>query len=137
MKLSVEENKLIEKYWYEIDEYKRKLKFREWELFENTERDENIGGGKSNTIGNPTAAKAMKLLQDEKYQHYKRIIDSVMSVYADLDKEMQTIVHMRYWDKYDVNEWEDIATSLYMSRSKVLRKRNLILDRTAEKLGWL
>ena len=136
-KLSDAQCKLIEEYWTEIDDYRKQLKFREWELTDNPITDTNIGGGKSNIVGNPTERKAILLAEDERYQNYKRIINAIESTYANLDSDLKTIVDMRYWDKENAYEWDDIAAVLVMSRNKVLRKRNLLVDKTAEKLGWI
>ena len=136
-KLTPAQNKTIEEYWININDYRQKLKFREWELTENKTTDENIGGGKSNQISDTTGNRAIVLSQDEQYQHYKKIIVAIEKTYANVDSDMQTIVDMRYWDKDGVWEWEDIADKLYISRSKVLRKRNLLIDKTAERLGWM
>ncbi|MER2111180.1 MAG: transcriptional regulator [Solibacillus isronensis] len=137
MKLSQAQNKLIEEYWMNIDDYRKKLKFREWELIENKTVDTNIGGGKSNRISDTTGNKAILLSSDENYQHTQKIINAIEKTYLSLDEDMKIIVNMRYWDKEGVYEWEDIADKLYISRSKVLRKRNLLIDKTAEKLGWM
>lgn len=137
MKLSPAQSKTIEEYWTNINDYRKQLKFREWELTENKSTDENIGGGKANRISDTTANKAMILLQDERYQNDSKIVRAIEQTYASVDKDLQTIVNMRYWDKEGTYEWEDIADELYISRSKVLRKRNLLIDKTAERLGWL
>lgn len=138
MKLSLAQSKTIEEYWVNINDYRKQLKFREWELLEPyREQDTNIGGGKANTISDTTANKAMILLQDERYQNDSKIVRAIEQTYASVDKDLQTIVDMRYWDKEGTYEWEDIADELYISRSKVLRKRNLLIDKTAERLGWL
>ena len=137
MKLSRLERKMIEEYWIHIDDYRKKLEFRYWELTEKKSVDENIGGGKSSGISDTTARKAMLLAEDEQYQHYKKIVEAITSMYTELDTDLKTIVDMRYWDKDGVYEWEDIADKLYISRNKVLRLRNLLVDKTAERLGWV
>ena len=136
-KLSDAQCKLIEEYWTDIDEYRKNLKFREWELMDNPITDTNTGGGKANTISDPTARKAILLAEDERYQNIKRIINAIDHTYNTLDDDLKTIVNMRYWDKDDVHEWDDIAEVLTISRNKVLRKRNLLVDKTAERLGWI
>ena len=136
-KLSDAQAKLIEEYWTEIDEYRKKLKFREWELTENHSTDTNIGGGKANTISDPTAQRAILLANDERYQNYQRIIKAIDGLYPQLDDDQKTIVQMRYWDKQECYEWQHIADKLYMSVQRVLRKRNNLVDETAKRLGWI
>lgn len=50
-------------------------------------------------------------------------------LYRELDEDML------YGDKDGYYEWEDIADKLYMSQHKVLCKRNILIDKTAERLG--
>ena len=136
-KLTQHQNKTIEEYWSEINDYRKKLQFREWELLENKSNDENIGGGKSNIISDPTANKATILANDTRYQHLKNIVTTLERVYEQLDDDQKVIVQMRYWDDENCYEWAHIADKLYMSVQRVLRKRNNLLDKTAEALGWL
>lgn len=104
---------------------KRQLKFREWELLHPfSETDKNIGRGKSNKINNITEQKAVALAEDKLYQNLKHIVNVIEDLYQKLDNYSKTIVDMGYWFKSDFYEWEEIADRLYMSRHKVLRKRN-------------
>lgn len=128
----------LESYWRNLTQLKKELKFREWELLEPyREQDTNIGGGKANTISDTTAIKAMLLAEDKKYNITKEIITTVEDIYAILDNDRKTIVQMRYWDKSNCYEWEDIADQLHMSRYRVLRLRNTIIDETARRLTWI
>ena len=135
--LSRSEIQNIEKYWIEYEQYKKKLKYREWELLHPFNEGGELVGGRSNTISDTTAKKAMKLTNDAFYQNLKRIILTVEDLYKELDEDMRIIVDMRYWDKDGCYEWEEIADKLYMSRHKVLRKRNILIDKTAERIGWV
>lgn len=135
--LSRSEVQTIEKYWIDYEVYKKKLKFREWELLHPQNEQGEMVGGRSNTISDTTAKKATVLANDAYYQNLKRIIKTVEDLYRDLDEDMRTIVDMRYWDKDGCYEWEDIADKLYISRHKVLRKRNILIDKTAERIGWV
>lgn len=58
-------------------------------------------------------------------------------LYSELDEDMRTIIDMRYWDKEGCYEWEDISDKLYISRHKVLRKRNIFFDKIAERIGGI
>lgn len=135
--LSRSEIQNIEKYWIEYEQYKKKLQYREWELLHPHNQCSEMVGGRSNTISDTTAKKATLLANDAYYQNLKRIIKTVEDLYRDLDEDMRTIVDMRYWDKDGCYEWEDIADKLYISRHKVLRKRNILIDKTAERIGWV
>ena len=136
-KLSPVQNKTIEEFWKNIDDYRKQLKFREWELLENKNDDTNVGGGKSNQTSDTTAKKAIILAEDTRYQHLKNVVQTIEQLYEELDQDQKTIVRMRYWDKTECYEWQHIADELYMSVQRVLRKRNAIIDETAKRLGWV
>ena len=130
--------KKIEGYWINIEKLKKDLKFREWELLHQwKEQDENIGGGRASNTSDTTFVKANALVEDRQYQNLKATIEVIEKVYETSEEEEKKIIQMRYWDKKEGYTWEEIADELYMSRSKVLSKRNYIIDRTAELLGWI
>lgn len=136
-KLSTVQNKTIEEYWSSLDELKKQLRYREWELLNaHQETDTNIGGGKSNRISDTTGNKAIILAEDKNYQHLKNIITTLEQLYKELDHDQKTIVDMRYFDKQEAYEWQHVADKLYMSVQRVLRKRNMLIDETAKRLGW-
>lgn len=61
--------------------------------------------------------------------------DIVETTYGE---QLKQIVDLRYWgDRNECYEWEEIADKLYYSRSKVLRKRNNLVDETAARIGWV
>lgn len=128
----------LEGYWSNLDDLKRQLKFREWELLNpHNETDSNIGGGKANRISDTTGNRAMVLADDRIYQNLKNIINTIEQQYKELDDDYKTIVDMRYLDKEGCYEWKHIADKLYMSPWQVLRKRNVLIDETARRLGWV
>lgn len=128
----------LEEFWADHNQNKRLLRIREWELTAKTSTDENTGGGKANTISNPTEQMASRLLNDRTYQNLQTITETVERLYKYADDDIKTIVDMRYWDtERNCYEWEDIADRLNMSRSKVLRLRNVLLDDTADMIGWV
>lgn len=136
-KLSAVQNKTIEEYWSGLDDLKKQLRYREWELLNAyQETDTNIGGGKANRISDTTGNKAIILAEDKNYQHLKNIITTLEQLYKELDHDQKTIVDMRYFDKRECYEWQHIADELYMSVQRVLRKRNMLIDETARRLGW-
>lgn len=137
-KLSTVQNKTIEEYWSSLDELKKQLRYREWELLNaHQETDTNIGGSKSNRISDTTGNKAIILAEDKNYQHLKNIITTLEQLYKELDHDQKTIVEMRYFDKQEAYEWSHVADKLYMSVQRVLRKRNMLIDETAKRLGWV
>lgn len=129
--------KKLEGYWIELNELKEKLKYREWQLLHAyKEEDTNVGGGRSSNISNPTEQKAIKLAEDKTYQNLKNVINVIEKLYPELDDVQKKIVRMKYWDSEEW-DWNDIAKETNVSRSKALAKRNALIDKTAERLGWV
>lgn len=134
-KLTSAQCKTIEEFWINIKDYKKQLKFREWELL-HPHRDEESPKVQPGQVTKPTENKAMILMQDERYQFLKKVVDTIEQLYTELDNDLKTIVDFRYWSD-DFYEWEEIADQLYMSRHKVLRKRNRLIQETAKRIGWV
>lgn len=136
MKLEKHKLQTIESFFRDIEVTKRRLKFREWELLNpHQEQDANTGGGRSNKISDTTFNKASVLSEDVEYQQLKLLIKTIEHIYETSDDDQKKIIAMRYWDKESCYEWQDIADHLYMSVSRVLRKRNAIIDRAAKALA--
>lgn len=128
----------IEEYWSNHETNKKQLKYREWELLTPYKDEEVATGISSGGISKTTERKALALVEDKLYQNLQHIVQSIEKLYGEIDAETRTIVNMRYWDKEgNCFEWDDIAEKLSMSRSRVLRKRNLLVDDTAKRIGWV
>lgn len=138
MKLSRHDIQKLEDYWINLQQYKKDLQFREWELLNAyQEADTNIGGGKANRVSDTTGNKAVALAEDELYRNLQRIISGIERLYATLNDDEKTIVDMRYRTKRGYNEWEDIAYELGYSRRKVLKIRDNLIDRTALEIKFV
>lgn len=139
-KLNKHDIQKLEEYWTNYNDNIKLLKFREWELLSSNSDDENSGGGSNSVrqISKPTEQCAIKLLEDKLFQNLLTITKVIRRLYEDLDAETQSIVDMRYWcTNRDRLEWEDIAFEIGMTRSKVLRIRNGLLDETARLIGYV
>lgn len=130
----------LEEFWIKHKENKRLLKFREFEILSPYQEEEDVNAGikAPYTVSNPTERNVFLLSEDPLYQNLRQIIAAVEELYEESDEELKTIIDMRYWDKENnCYEWEEIADKLFISRSKVLRKRNSLLDETAARIGWV
>lgn len=138
MKLSRHDIQKLEDYWINLEDYKKKLKYREWELLNpHQEEDKNMGGGKANRISDTTGNRAIMLAEDDLYKNLQRIINGIERLYISLNDDEKTIVDMRYRTKRGYNEWEDIAYELGYSRRKVLKIRDNLIDRTAAEIKFV
>ncbi|MER2039981.1 MAG: transcriptional regulator [Solibacillus sp.] len=138
MKLSRHDIQKLEDYWINLEEYKKQLKYREWELLNPHQvEDTNMGGGRANRISDTTGNRAIMLAEDDLYKNLQRIINGIEHLYISLNDDEKTIVDMRYRTKRGYNEWEDIAYELGYSRRKVLKIRDNLIDRTAAEINFV
>lgn len=110
------EVEVLETYWNNFEENKKRMYHRDSEL--------SLSGA------NPA--------EDAFIQRYTTITNAIEQIYNELDEDLKTIVDMRYWNPSGITEdWLIIANRLYMSRSKVLKKRKWLIEKTAERIGWV
>ncbi|MFJ8065826.1 hypothetical protein ACIQYS_14445 [Psychrobacillus sp. NPDC096426] len=98
---------ILENYWTRFDEFKNKLE---------------------------------KIVPNENpvyFSNLESIVIGLSKVYEVVDEELKQIIEMRYWNKSDALEWIEIADELFISRSKVIRKRNLLLKKTIDAIGYV
>ncbi len=76
IKIEKHDIKKLEEYIQHIDNYRRELKMREYELLESHEPD-NAGAGKSNLPGNPIERCAIKKFSDNRYNTLRNIVNGV------------------------------------------------------------
>ena len=145
MRLGKNDIPKLEEYWINYEHLKKQLKFREFELLHH-EKDTNVGGGKSNLPSSPVEMQAVKLRSDDLYNNLKRITEAINDIYRTADDDETFIINARYFNSdVDCYEWEDIAHQLtkrkeddvIVSKHAVLRKRNKIMQETAELIGWV
>lgn len=132
--------KKLEEHWINHNENIKRLKYREWELMSKNSDDENSGGGSNSVrqVSKPTEQLAIRLTEDKLYQNLLTITKVVSNLYEELDEDAREIVDRRYWcSGRDYMEWEDMAFELGMTRYKVLRIRNNLLDDTARLIGYV
>lgn len=116
MRLEKHEIEVIENYWVEYEEIKKRVKHREYELLQSGE--------------NPA--------ENAFIERHTTIINAIEQLYSELDEDLKTIVDMRYWNPSNLpDDWLIIADCLYMSRSKVLKKRKWLIEKTAERIYWV
>ncbi|MBC9873684.1 transcriptional regulator [Macrococcoides goetzii] len=136
---------LLEHYWINYQDLKKQREYRKYELLY-VEEDNNVGGGKSNIPGRPTESQVIKLMNDARYSNLDSMITAIEHIYNTCDEYEKFIIENRYWNNnIELYEWEDIAHALtklrsgdnIISRYAVLRKRNQILDKFADMIGWI
>lgn len=115
MRLEKFEIGVIEELWSNYEINKKQVQQREFELSQKEE--------------NPSENPFIK--------YYSMVSNAIEKLYSELDEDLKVIVDMRYWNKSGIPEdYEVIADRLFMSRSRLLKKRKLLIEKTAKEIGW-
>ena len=127
----------LEDYIQNIKQYRKQLRYREYELLQNHEVI-NTEGGKSNMPGRPVEQEVMKKMKDKKYNNLHNIVRGVDRLLDELDEQSLEMIRLRYCDcPIDCNQWEQIADRFYVSKTTILRRRNAMLIKLAEYIGYV
>ena len=71
------------------------------------------------------------------YKHRYNIAEGIKELYPTLDDDLKTIVDMRYWYKDYQSDWAEIADELLMSVNRAKRKRDILIKRFSDAIGWV
>lgn len=86
-------------------------------------------------IGDPTGLTAIRLTRHKQLNYLREIASAIETVYNELPKDHQRLVHIRYWSNNNFT-WDRIASEAYISRRQAIRWRDAIITATIEVLGW-
>lgn len=114
----------------EIDELRKNI------MFCNENDDENVGGGRSSFISDPTGRLGTRLATHKKLGKLEEIANAIEKVYTGLPEEYQKLVRLKYWTKPQLKSWEGIAEDLHVNRATAFRWRDQVVMAISEVLGW-
>ena len=101
------------------------------------EQDENVGGGRSSIVSNPTEATVLKEMSDFRLQFFYRLKQSVEATLNYFDKDIRKVIETRFFMNDGLNNWDDTATLCGWSRSQIYRVRYRILEVFANFMGFI
>lgn len=118
------------------DTRKELIRLKNEILYSSQSTDENVGGGRSSTPGDPTGRTATLLVCHKRLDHLQSIIDSIDSVYNRLPEEKKRLVNLYYWTRPQLLTWEGVAQQLKCNRATAFRWRDDIIYAVSDRLGW-
>jgi len=98
--------------------------------------DENVGGGRSSHISDPTGNIAIRLTTHKQLKHLEVITNAINKVYIQLPEDYQKLIKMKYWTKPQLKTLEGIGLEINVSRDKAYRMRKEIISALALELGY-
>lgn len=99
--------------------------------------DENIGGGRTSRISNPTQQKALTIADDKRLNtliYYRNAIERIIN---NTDPITNQIIREYYFARPQLKTWEGVAFSCNMSSSNCRKLRDRFFDRLADELGFI
>jgi RinA family phage transcriptional activator len=103
-------------------------------ILSSQETDENIGGGRSGLIANPTEMLATRLDTHKQLEYLEEIVYAIETIYNISPNHLRKLIQSKYWKK-DLS-WDGIANELHCSKRQAQRWRDKIVRDIAEMLGW-
>lgn len=101
------------------------------------ETDENIGGGKSNTVSSPVENQVVKEQSDPYISTRLEWKKGIEETYSESSEEVKGIIHDKYWGDKSYLSWTAIGEEKYISKTQVYRLRYDVLERFAKKIGYI
>ena len=80
----------------------------------------------------------IKKTKDKKYNNLANIVNGVDRLMDELNDDDMEMIRLRYWDcPIDCNQWDQIADRFYVSKTTILRRRNAMLTKLANYIGYV
>lgn len=125
----------IESYWYKYPKLVQEIERIKYNEIKKGSVDENIGGGRSGRISDPTAAAATRITTHKRIEHIEEIVHAIETVYNMANEEYRKLIRTRYWSSKRL-DWEMISSEAGFSVRQCQRVRKILVVATAEILGW-
>ena len=128
--------KHIEAELYKYNQTVKEIQKLRYNVIQSTEdRDENVGGGRSGRISNPTEEAATRLTTHKQLEYLEDIAYSIETVHNLASEDYRQLIQIRYWSGKEYT-WDGLALELKRNKRTVQRWRNEIVGAIAEVLGW-
>ena len=104
---------------------------------EHEEEDENIGGGRSSIISNPTESQGTFQANDlfiQECRKYQRAIERTLD---ELKEDERKLIEERYWGGCSWMTWKEFADTKHYSTSSMSRLKQKVLLNFGRKIGRL
>ncbi len=136
--LSLDSNDLkwLEDKFERYQQLDREIAIRKEEL-KIREDDQNIGGGKSNVVGNPIESQVIREQSDPfivQREAWKRGIDKTLRQQND---DVKAMITDKYWGENSYMDWTALGKLHCCSQSKVYRIRYKFLEDFAKNIGYI
>ena len=118
------------------DTLKEVTRLREEIIYNSSGMDENIGGGRANTISDPTGTIATRLATHKKLIYLEEMVQTIEKVYNMLPDFYKEFVQLKYWTKPQQLTMIGISEQLHVNKNKVYQAREEVIQLLALELGY-
>lgn len=134
--LSKDDLKWLEDKFERYKQLDKEIAIRKEEL-KMKETDENIGGGKSNTVSSPVEIQVIKEQTDPYIKTRLIWKDGIEKTYQESSEEVQQIINDKFWGDRSYLSWVAIGEDYYISKTQIYRLRYNVLEKFAKKIGYI
>jgi RinA family phage transcriptional activator len=135
-RVSLDTRRHVEQELRAYHETLKLITLRRQEILYNSTGPDEVGGGRSNLPGDPTARKATALDTDRKLRSMNEIVQAIDYVWTGLDDTKKQMVKLCYWTRPQTLTLEGVAQQLHIGLRTAKRYRYEILCEIALYLGW-
>ncbi|MFC0232739.1 hypothetical protein ACFFIF_01895 [Vagococcus entomophilus] len=114
--------------------YNREIAIRKLELAER-EIDENVGGGKSNIVGNPVESKVIKEQSDPYILNRRLWKRAVEDTLEEQNSEVSKLIQLKYFGEDSWMDWRSFGVKHHYSTRTIYRIRQRVLLEFGRKIG--
>lgn len=134
--LSKDDLKWLEDKFERYKQLDKEIAIRKEEL-KMKETDENIGGGKSNTVSSPVEIQVIKEQSDPYIKTRLIWKQGIEKTYHESSEEVQQIINDKFWGDRSYLSWVAIGEDYYISKTQIYRLRYNVLETFAKKIGYI
>lgn len=127
--------KHIEAELYKYQNTVSEIKKLRYNIIQASPIDENVGGGRSGFISNPTEATATRLTTHKQLDYLEEIAYAIETIYNLSPDNIRKLIKIRYWENRGLS-WDGIAYKLNCTKRTAQRWRDRVVYDIAEMLGW-
>lgn len=124
----------LDRKFADRDEYNKQIAIRKVELTLR-EQDDNIGGGSSGFISNPTAMIVIKAMTDPYIQNrelWKKAINQTVEEQSD---DIRRLIELKYWGEDSWMDWTSFGEKHGYAKRTIYRIRQRVLLDFGRKIG--
>ncbi|WEG74397.1 hypothetical protein OL234_10555 (plasmid) [Vagococcus intermedius] len=126
----------LDKKFAGLNDYNREIAERKEEL-RLREEDHNVGGGRSNVVGNPVETQVIKELSDQYIINRQIWKKSIIETIDNQSSEVRSLIENKYFGEDSWMDWRSFGKKHGYAHSSIYRIRQKVLLEFGRRIGEL